>query len=219
MGIPNEHQLKFNSIKDAKSLLQAVEKRFGGNVATKKTQRNLLKQQRILEDELEGGFLVNVYWRPLAEEGPTNFALIAYTSTSSNSELVSLKKPVVKTSEAKDSVDKPKAVRKNNGAPIIEDWVSDSEQEYVHQAKMKKKTVKPSFAKIEFVKSKEQVKSSRKTTVKQGQSTSRFRGERCDLKWYVKAHDREQFYLTDFEKFDEGSICLWDGSPRREKSQ
>ncbi|GJT97709.1 hypothetical protein Tco_1093227 [Tanacetum coccineum] len=45
MGIHNEHQLKFNSIKDAKSLLQAFEKRFGGNAATKKTQRNLLKQQ------------------------------------------------------------------------------------------------------------------------------------------------------------------------------
>ncbi|GJY14401.1 ribonuclease H-like domain-containing protein [Tanacetum coccineum] len=45
MGIPNEHQLKFNSIKDAKKLLEAVEKRFGGNAATKKTQRNLLKQQ------------------------------------------------------------------------------------------------------------------------------------------------------------------------------
>ncbi|GJT67436.1 hypothetical protein Tco_1018916 [Tanacetum coccineum] len=45
MGIPNEHQLKFNSIKDAKLLLEAIEKRFGGNVATKKTQRNLLKQQ------------------------------------------------------------------------------------------------------------------------------------------------------------------------------
>ncbi|GJX82740.1 hypothetical protein Tco_0332221 [Tanacetum coccineum] len=45
MGIPNEHQLKFNSIKDAKSLLQAIEKRFGGNAATKKTKRNLLKQQ------------------------------------------------------------------------------------------------------------------------------------------------------------------------------
>ncbi|GKC98011.1 hypothetical protein Tco_1168286, partial [Tanacetum coccineum] len=38
MGIPNEHQLKFNSINDAKSLLQAFEKRFRGN-------RNLLKQQ------------------------------------------------------------------------------------------------------------------------------------------------------------------------------
>ncbi|GJV18786.1 hypothetical protein Tco_1367806 [Tanacetum coccineum] len=45
MGITNEHQLKFNSIKEAKSLLQFVEKRFGGNAATKKTQRNLLKQQ------------------------------------------------------------------------------------------------------------------------------------------------------------------------------
>ncbi|GJV50381.1 hypothetical protein Tco_1440593 [Tanacetum coccineum] len=45
MGIPNEHQLKFNSIKDAKLLLEAVEKRFGGNATTKKTQRNLLKQQ------------------------------------------------------------------------------------------------------------------------------------------------------------------------------
>ncbi|GJX80830.1 hypothetical protein Tco_0328979 [Tanacetum coccineum] len=45
MVIPNEHQLKFNSIKDAKKLLKAAEKRFGGNEATKKTQMNLLKQQ------------------------------------------------------------------------------------------------------------------------------------------------------------------------------
>ncbi|GKA38659.1 hypothetical protein Tco_0731210 [Tanacetum coccineum] len=45
MGIPNEHQLKFNSIKDAKKLLKDVKKRFGGNASTKKTQRNLLKQQ------------------------------------------------------------------------------------------------------------------------------------------------------------------------------
>ncbi|GJR25693.1 putative ribonuclease H-like domain-containing protein [Tanacetum coccineum] len=45
MGIPNEYQLKFNSIKDAKLLLEAIKKRFGGNKATKKTQRNLLKQQ------------------------------------------------------------------------------------------------------------------------------------------------------------------------------
>ncbi|GKB71369.1 hypothetical protein Tco_0932781 [Tanacetum coccineum] len=43
MGIPNEHPLKFNSIKDAKKLVETVEKRFGGNAATRKTQRNLLK--------------------------------------------------------------------------------------------------------------------------------------------------------------------------------
>ncbi|GJU27445.1 hypothetical protein Tco_1166066 [Tanacetum coccineum] len=45
LGIPNEHQLKFNSIKDAKKLLKAVEKRFGRNAATRKTQMNLLNQQ------------------------------------------------------------------------------------------------------------------------------------------------------------------------------
>ncbi|GJY84910.1 putative reverse transcriptase domain-containing protein [Tanacetum coccineum] len=45
MGILNKHQLKFNFIKDAKKLLEVVKKRFGGNEATKKTQRNLLKQQ------------------------------------------------------------------------------------------------------------------------------------------------------------------------------
>ncbi|GJS82677.1 hypothetical protein Tco_0749218 [Tanacetum coccineum] len=45
MDLPNEHQLKFNSYKDAKTLMQAIESRFGGNTATKKTQKNLLKQQ------------------------------------------------------------------------------------------------------------------------------------------------------------------------------
>ncbi|GKA77609.1 hypothetical protein Tco_0784070 [Tanacetum coccineum] len=74
-----------------------------------------------------------------------------------------VKKPVVETSEAKASTEKPKAVRKNNGAPIIKDWVSDSEEEDMHQAKIEKKIVKSSFAKIEFVKPKQQKKTARKT--------------------------------------------------------
>ncbi|GKE20803.1 hypothetical protein Tco_1432315, partial [Tanacetum coccineum] len=48
MALPNEHQLKFNSYKDAKTaktLMLAIENRFRGNTATKKTQKNLLKQQ------------------------------------------------------------------------------------------------------------------------------------------------------------------------------
>ncbi|GKA40558.1 hypothetical protein Tco_0733151, partial [Tanacetum coccineum] len=60
-------------------------------------------------------------------------------------------KPVAENSEAKASEAKPKAVRKNNGAPIIKDWVSDNEEDDVPQAKIEKKTFKPSFAKIEFV--------------------------------------------------------------------
>ncbi|GKE99073.1 hypothetical protein Tco_0022424 [Tanacetum coccineum] len=45
MDLPNEHQLKFNSYKDAKTLMQAIESRFEGNTATKKNQKNILKQQ------------------------------------------------------------------------------------------------------------------------------------------------------------------------------
>nr|GFC29275.1 ribonuclease H-like domain-containing protein [Tanacetum cinerariifolium] len=41
----DKHQLKFNSHKDAKSLMEAIEKRFGGNTETKKVQKTLLKQQ------------------------------------------------------------------------------------------------------------------------------------------------------------------------------
>nr|GFB31143.1 hypothetical protein [Tanacetum cinerariifolium] len=78
-----------------------------------------------------------------------------------------VKKPAVEPSEAKASADKPKVVRKNFGPSLIEDWISYSEDEAVSMPKIEKKTIKPSFAKIEFVKSKEQVKSLRKTTVKQ----------------------------------------------------
>ncbi|GJT09132.1 hypothetical protein Tco_0843594 [Tanacetum coccineum] len=437
MGIPNEHQLKFNSIKDAKSLLQAVEKRFGGNAATKKTQRNLLKQQyenftasssekflrslpskwnthvvvwrnkpkidtlslddlynnlkiyepevkvtsssntntqkvafvssnstnstneavntaqgattdstqatainsitidnlsdavicalflsqpnsprlnnedlqQIHPDDLEemdlraprnqenmnrentrrvvpvetttsnaliscdclGGY----DWSDQAEEGPTNFVLMAYTSTSSNSKVSTdsnysssclenvkilkeqneqlikdlrisklnvinyktglesvearllvykknesvyeedikllkreiylrevaiielrrkrvlnepivseptVKKPVVETSEAKASADKPKAFRKNNGALIIKEWVSDSEEEDVPQAKIEKKTVKSSFAKIKFVKPKQQEKTARKTVNQIKQSRQNTHAPRGNLR-------------------------------------
>nr|GEX81474.1 putative ribonuclease H-like domain-containing protein [Tanacetum cinerariifolium] len=45
MALPGKHQLKFNSHKDAKTLMEAIEKRFGGNTETKKVQKTLLKQQ------------------------------------------------------------------------------------------------------------------------------------------------------------------------------
>nr|GFC48886.1 ribonuclease H-like domain-containing protein [Tanacetum cinerariifolium] len=45
MAFPDKHQLKFNSHKDAKALLEAIEKRFDGNTETKKVRKTLLKQQ------------------------------------------------------------------------------------------------------------------------------------------------------------------------------
>ncbi|GKB63795.1 hypothetical protein Tco_0919981, partial [Tanacetum coccineum] len=45
MALPNKDQLKFHSYKDAKLLMEAIEKRYGGNKESKKVQRTLLKQQ------------------------------------------------------------------------------------------------------------------------------------------------------------------------------
>nr|GEZ06384.1 hypothetical protein [Tanacetum cinerariifolium] len=45
MDLPDKHQLKFNIHKDAKTLMEAIEKSFGGSKETKKVQKTLLKQQ------------------------------------------------------------------------------------------------------------------------------------------------------------------------------
>nr|GEV21726.1 hypothetical protein [Tanacetum cinerariifolium] len=45
MALPDKHQLKFITRKDAKILMKAIKKRFGGNTETKKFQKTLLKQQ------------------------------------------------------------------------------------------------------------------------------------------------------------------------------
>nr|GEY73638.1 hypothetical protein [Tanacetum cinerariifolium] len=45
ISLPDEHQLRFNKYKTAKELWAAILKTFGGNEATKKRKKNLLKQQ------------------------------------------------------------------------------------------------------------------------------------------------------------------------------
>nr|GEV53141.1 hypothetical protein [Tanacetum cinerariifolium] len=45
VAIPYEHLLKFHSIKDAKSLWEAIKIRFGGNKLSKKMHNTILKQQ------------------------------------------------------------------------------------------------------------------------------------------------------------------------------
>ncbi|GKA84573.1 hypothetical protein Tco_0806168 [Tanacetum coccineum] len=64
--------------------------------------------------------------------------------------------PVVATSKVKTSKSKPKSVSE----PLIEDWISDSEDENENEFKFKQR--KPSFAKVEFVNSNKHVKIPRK---------------------------------------------------------
>ncbi|GJV00770.1 ribonuclease H-like domain-containing protein [Tanacetum coccineum] len=167
MGILNEHQLKFNNIKDAKSLLQAVEKRRDGLEVADGYANN--EGKKILEEHWKKAYYE---WAPRNQENrnientrsvpveTTTFnALISCDgnfmppkhdfSFSGIKEFVNepivskptVKKHVVETSEAKASANKPKVVRKNNGAPIIKDYVFDSEEEDVPQAKKRRKQV------------------------------------------------------------------------------
>nr|GEV18864.1 hypothetical protein [Tanacetum cinerariifolium] len=51
MSLPDKHQLKFNSHKDAKTLMKAIEKRFGGNTKTKKTHTLIWRNKIDLEEQ------------------------------------------------------------------------------------------------------------------------------------------------------------------------
>nr|GEU35120.1 ribonuclease H-like domain-containing protein [Tanacetum cinerariifolium] len=87
---------------DAKKLLEAVEKRFGGNAATKKTQRNLIKQQ------------YENFTAPSSEMLDQTFDRLQ--------KLVNefVNKPVFENYKAKSSEEEPKVVKKNDDVPIIE---------------------------------------------------------------------------------------------------
>nr|GFB28120.1 hypothetical protein [Tanacetum cinerariifolium] len=74
MVLPDKHQLKFNIHKDAKSLMEAIEKRFGGNTETKKVQKTLLKkhQLEILGESLSQEDINMKFLRSLLSEWRTH---------------------------------------------------------------------------------------------------------------------------------------------------
>ncbi|GJZ96686.1 putative ribonuclease H-like domain-containing protein [Tanacetum coccineum] len=98
----------------------------------------------------------------------------------------------------------PKSARKENGAPIIKDRVSESEEEDVPKVKTVEMFNKPSFSKINFVKSTMQIKSHRKTSVdKNRQNTPSLRGNKRNWKQQMS-----QKLWNDFEMFNKAChVC------------
>ncbi|GJT69115.1 ribonuclease H-like domain-containing protein [Tanacetum coccineum] len=125
-------------------------------------------------------------------------------------------KPVIENSEAKAVEVKPKAVRKNNGAPIIEDWVSDSEEEdLIVIIKGGKNLFEQNATKGEssnFAK-----KNSQPRPKKQAKSIMDYR-LRSDRLWISKALTGNQFYLQTYEEIMEDMLLL-EGTPKEGKSQ
>nr|GEU96648.1 hypothetical protein [Tanacetum cinerariifolium] len=69
MALPYKHQLKFNIHKDAKSLMEAIEKRFGGNQETKK---KIISQLEILGESLSQEDINLKFLRSLPSEWRTH---------------------------------------------------------------------------------------------------------------------------------------------------
>nr|GEU80374.1 hypothetical protein [Tanacetum cinerariifolium] len=72
MGIPNEHQLKFNFIKDAKSLLQAVEKRSEVLDQTFDRLQKLISQMEIHGESISQEDVNKKFLRSLSPEWNTH---------------------------------------------------------------------------------------------------------------------------------------------------
>ncbi|GJS93474.1 hypothetical protein Tco_0800442 [Tanacetum coccineum] len=227
MALPNEHQLKFNSYKDAKTLMQAIESKFEEemdlrwNIAmlTMRAKRFLNNTRRQLDmtnkERIRFDKSKTDIWNRYNRKGynaipppynrnfmPPKFDLV-YPSlddfvdvNESASESV-VEKPTVETNE-------PKTARKEDGAPIIEDWVSESEEEDVPKIKTVEMFNKPSFAKINFVKSTKQVKSPRNTSVdKNRQNTPSPRGNKRNWNQQMS-----QKLGNDFEMFNKAChVC------------
>nr|GEY41917.1 uncharacterized mitochondrial protein AtMg00810-like [Tanacetum cinerariifolium] len=113
-------------------------------------------------------------------------------------------KRVVKNNKAKYSEEKTKVVKKNDDAPIIEEWMSDNEEEDVSQPKIENKIIRPSNAKIEFVKSKQQEKTARKI-IKQVKQHRKNTHKPLEYSIVEQGYEKKTFILDTKSSHDDGS--------------
>nr|GEU82264.1 hypothetical protein [Tanacetum cinerariifolium] len=265
MALPNEHQLKFNSYKDAKTLMQAIENRFG-EIKTLSLD-DLFKNLKAYESEVMG--------TSRSTTNSHNVAFLSSSSTNSTTRVVDTTQGV-NTASTQDAANSSTTVENlsdvviysffssqlrswtwptkkelNLTSPMwsvltatrddtlqgsaghpgiktagteslseghysnLDDFVDvnesvNSEDEDELRPNIEKKTVKPSFANIKFVKSKEQVKSLRKTTVKQGNPQQDLKDKGVIDSGCSRHMTINKSYLTDYEKIDGGFVAFRD---------
>nr|GEW41951.1 hypothetical protein [Tanacetum cinerariifolium] len=90
MALPDKHKLKFNIHKDAKTLMEAVEKRFGGNKETNKRNKTDLEYQS-LDDLFNILKIYNVEVKSSSTASPTtqNITFVSSQNTDSTNKTVS----------------------------------------------------------------------------------------------------------------------------------
>nr|GEU80801.1 hypothetical protein [Tanacetum cinerariifolium] len=88
MDLPDKHQLQFNIHKDAKTLMEAIEKSFGGNKETKKTDL----EDQSLDDLFNSLKIFEAEVKSSSTASPTtqNIAFVSSQNTDSTNESVSV---------------------------------------------------------------------------------------------------------------------------------
>nr|GEU86848.1 uncharacterized mitochondrial protein AtMg00810-like [Tanacetum cinerariifolium] len=162
-GLPNEHQLKFNSFKDVKSLLER--KGLVVNAASSLNIDNLSDAVifAFLASQPNSTHLINEDLEQIHPDDLEEMVLkwqMAMLTTRARRFLKSLFPPLKldlsytrleglfnepKNEKLKDKSNdvEPESIRKGSDAPIIVDWVSDDEEE-----KVEKREVKPKYEKF-----------------------------------------------------------------------
>ncbi|GKA28465.1 ribonuclease H-like domain-containing protein, partial [Tanacetum coccineum] len=111
--------------------------------------------------------------------------------------------PVVATSKVKTSESKPKSVSE----PLIKDWISDSEDE--NDTEFKSKQRKPSFSKVEFVKSNEHVKIPREYVEKvENNKQAKYPRKNSQILEHVRHMTGNKSYLSDYEEINRGFVAF-----------
>nr|GEV03512.1 putative ribonuclease H-like domain-containing protein [Tanacetum cinerariifolium] len=114
--------------------------------------------------------------------------------------------------ENKSSEEGTKADRKNTDALIIKEWVSDDEKKNVTQPKIVKKTVRPSIVKKEFVKPRQQEKTTRKT-IKKGIPQMDLQDKGVIASGCLRHMTWNISYITDYKEIYGGYVAFR-GNPK-----
>nr|GEU51585.1 hypothetical protein [Tanacetum cinerariifolium] len=132
MALLHEHLMTFNQYKDAKSLFVAIETRFGGNEATKKTQKTLLKQLNKFDldtmsiDDLYNNFKIveqEVKGTACSNSSSQNMAFVTSPSTNSTNKVPTAYE--VSTASTQSSTASTKVSTANLSDAIVS-WNQDS---------------------------------------------------------------------------------------------
>ncbi|GJX12076.1 ribonuclease H-like domain-containing protein [Tanacetum coccineum] len=169
MALPNEHQLIFSQYPDAKSMFAALNTslevgkiRNGSNCPTSGLM------SKFYEEDLDKHMVLEVVGSTLLLMCESKESTIQRTKGKerrffiNGNDIAGYDKSKVECYNChklghfareyrapRSKEVEPKKVRKNNDAPIIEDWVSDDEEQDESKTKPEKKTVIPTAAKIE----------------------------------------------------------------------